>query len=518
MPSTGFVRRVLAAIVLTMSAATGPVAAHAGDRVLTVAAPWEVSGADPSRAGYVFTRLEIAETLLDADGSGEPRPALADAWTVSDDRRTWRLRVRPGVRFHDGTLLTAEAAVASLRHALGKPGPLSQAPIQAVDVDADGAGAGSVVVRLAAPYAPLPATLAHASTQILAPASYAADGQVVQVIGTGPYRIVGFEPPLRLVAVRFPDHWAPPPAVERIAYLAAGRGETRALLAESGDADIVFTLDPASQRRLRSNRSLSLHAVPIPRTVSIKVNAGHPFLQDPKAREALSLVIDRAGIAAAILRQPEAAAGQLLPPSLAGWFAAELPPLGRDVKTAKALLAGLGWSVGPDGVLVRDGRPFRLTLRTFSDRPELPVIATAIQDQARAAGIELNVAIVNSSDIPAGHRDGTLELALIARNFALVPDPLGTLLEDFGPAGGDWGAMNWAAPRMAETLADLSREPDPARAAVLRGELATLLQTGLPVIPIAWYQQTAAVSKRVEGFTIDPFERSYRISSLRWAP
>lgn len=515
MSGHAILRRTLGALGIGAVAALAlaPVAASAQERTLSIVAPWEIGGTDPSKSGYVFTRLEVAETLLDADDGGQPRPALAASWTVSDDRLTWRFRLRDGVRFHDGTPLTAEAAAASLRHALGKPGPLKQVPVAAVE--ADGA---ELVIRLSEPFGPLPAFLAHSSAQILAPAAYAENGQATQVIGTGPYRIERLEPPQRLVAARFPDYWGAKPAVERIGFLAAGRGETRALMAESGDADIVFTLDPASQKRLRANRKLQVHAVPIPRTVALKVNAGHPFLQDVRAREALSLTIDRAGIAAAILRTSEAAAGQLLPPSLPDWHAAGLAPLGRDVARASALLAELGWTKGADGILERGGQPFRLTLRTFSDRPELPLVATAIQDQARAAGIDLRVAIGNSSDIPAGHRDGTLELALMARNFGLVPDPLATLLEDFGPAGGDWGAMGWTEPRMEAVLAELRNATDPARRSELRRQAASLLQAGLPVIPVAWYQQTAAVSKRVEGFTIDPYERSYRLSRLRWAP
>jgi peptide/nickel transport system substrate-binding protein len=168
-------------------------------------------------------------------------------------------------------------------------------------------------------------------------------------------------------------------------------------------------------------------------------------------------------------------------------------------------------------VRVRNGVPFRLSLRSFPDRPELPPIAAALQDQLRQVGIAVSVAIGNSSEIPAGHRDGTLQMALFARNFSLVPDPIGTMLADFGPGGGDWGAMGWSSPEMARALDRLSAATDPEERARLRGEIAAILQAELPVLPIAWYEHTLAASKRLAGVSLDPLELSYRISAMRWA-
>ncbi|WP_343864695.1 ABC transporter substrate-binding protein [Caenispirillum bisanense] len=510
--------RALGAIMLAAGLGLSGLAAGAAaaprDQVLDVVAPWEIGSLDPSKHGYVFTRLQIAETLVEADPAGALAPGLATAWTVSDDGLTWLFTVREGVRFHDGSPLTAEAAATALRHALGKPGILAQAPVE--EIAAQG---GAVMVRLREPFSPLPAALAGTANQILAPASYTDAGEVTQVIGTGPYRLDQLQPPQKLTAVRFDGYWGEPAAIERISYLAAGRGETRAMMAESGDADIVFTLDPASRARLARNDGLTIHAEAIPRTVTMKVNAAHPLLADPRARQAISAAIDRTAIATAILREPEAAAAQLFPPSLAGWHLAEAPAAKADPQRAAALLADLGWQTGGDGMLVKDGQPFRVTLRTFPDRPELPLLATAIQAQLREVGIDLQVAVGNSSEIPAGHRDGSLELALLARNLALVPDPLGTLLQDYAPAGGDWGAMNWADPRLTEILATLVRGVgDDADRLALQQEAAAILDAALPVIPVTWYQQTAAVSRSLDGFVIDPFERTYGLSRLRWAP
>jgi len=504
---------ILRLIGLTACLLAVPLSSVARDGVLDIVAPWEIGGTDPSRAGYVFTRLEVAETLVDVDAEARPVPGLASAWEVSEDQLTWRFSLRDDVRFHDGSMLTAQVAAHALETARDKPGILQRVPLAGIEAVDD----RTLVLRLTEPFSPLLAALAHTSAQILAMAAFEDDGRVSRVIGTGPYRIDIFQPPQRLTAVYHEDYWGEAPAIREIAYLAAGRGETRALLAESGDADIVFTLDPASQARLARNPALSVHSVPIPRTVLLKLNAAHPALNDPRARQALSLAIDRAGIATGLLREPEAVADQLLPPGLGAWHLDGLPTPARDLQRAAALLGELGWEAGPAGMLSRDGEPLRLTLRTFPDRPELPLIATALQDQWRGLGVDLQLAIGNSSEIPAGHQDGSLELALLARNFALIPNPLGTLLQDYGPGGGDWGAMNWSDARLNEILQELRAGADPARASALRQEAAAILHEALPVIPITWYQQTAAVSRALENFSIDPFERSYRLSSMDWA-
>jgi peptide/nickel transport system substrate-binding protein len=480
-------------------------------RVLRVVAPFEIGGLDPARSGYVFTRMQVAETLVGTDAWGALTPSLAAGWTLSEDRLSWRFALRPGTRFHDGTPVTAEAVADSLRRARAGAGPLSLAPVAEI-----AAADGAVVLRTTRPFLSLPAFLANSSTLILAPSAYA-EGGVRAITGTGPYRITELLAPQRLDAERFEGWWGGAVAIERVSYLAAGRGETRAALAEAGQAEIVTTLAPETVDRLRRNPRVAVEVLPIPRTRAIKLNAALPAFADVRARRALSLAIDRAGIATALLRSPESAATQLFPPGLAGWHDASLPPLRRDLADARRLLDEAGWRPGADGIRAKDGRAFRFTLRTFSDRPELPAVATAIQAQLREAGIDMQVAVMNSGEIPAGHRDGTLEAALFARNFSLVPDPLGTLVQDFGPQGGDWGAMGWSDPELSAAIERLGGEADPAAQAALRRRVAAIVQEALPVIPVAWYDLPVALSRRIAGGSVDPLELSYRISGMRWA-
>lgn len=485
--------------------AAGPAArAAAPSGALRLVGPWELPGLEPASSGHFFLRLQVAETLLDADDAGRPLPGLASRWQRAPDGLHWRFTLRPGARFHDGTPVEAEAVARALRRAHARPGLLRLAPLAEVQAE----GAQQLRLRLREPFEPLPALLAHSSAIVLAPASFDTRDRVQAVVGSGPYRVRRLAAPQRIDVEALEARLT----VRQAGYLSASRAETRALMAESGDADLAFALDPASLARLRTLPQVRVLQVTVPRTLILKVNSGHRWLADRRAREALSLSLDRAGIARGLLRDGELAATQLLPPTLAGWHRPELPPLAFDPAAARERWAMLGWRPGADGLLQRDGERFTLTLRTFPDRPELPLVATAVQEQLRQTGIACRVLIGNSGDVPLRHHDGSLELALAARHYALAPDPLVTLLQDFADGGGDWGAMNWRHAGLQQAFAALQRGEgavDAGRARVLH-----VLHEELPVIPIAWYRQSAAVTPSLAGLALDPLERSWRLATL----
>jgi peptide/nickel transport system substrate-binding protein len=274
---------------------------------------------------------------------------------------------------------------------------------------------------------------------------------------------------------------------------------------------------PVAIERMRRSPRVEVRVVTVPRTRLMKLNAGSPFFDDVRERRALSMAIDRDGMAQVILRNPGSSASQLFPPILPDWHVRSVTPLKRDVAEAKRLLAEAGWTPGPDGILRQGDRRFRVQLRTFVSWPELPVMATAMQDQLREVGIDLDIAVGNSSEIPAGVKDGTLQIGLMSRNCSLVPDPLGTLIEDFSTANSDWGAMNWTNAELVALLQRLGATFDDGAKRVIRERIGAIIQDELPVIPLAWFELGVAISRRLSGVVIDPFELSYKLTDMRWA-
>jgi peptide/nickel transport system substrate-binding protein len=490
-------------VCLVLIAVLGPTLANANQAALDVAAPFEIKSADPVLSGDIFQKMDVMETLVDADTSGRLRPGLSDRWSVSPDKLVWRFHIRPNTRFHDGTVLTAAAAANALNWSKDKKSILVRAPISTIAAEGN-----EVVITLKSPFAALPAFLAEYRTGILAPSAYGADGSVKAVIGTGAFKVTKLEPPMTLKAERFEAYWGGPAKLPAVNYTSVTRAETRALMAESGDAELVVNLDPASVTRLQSVNRVTVESVSLPRVMILKLNLGSVFFDSVEERRALSLAIDRAGLAQAILRY-RAAASQMFPATMSGWHNPGLKPLAYDVAAAKAAFAAAGWKPGADGILQKDGKRFAVELLTYPDRPELPLTAAVLEQLLRDVGIATTINSTNSSEIPAKHAAGTLEMGLLARNFALVPDPVGTLMQDYAPSG-DWGAMGWNNPEFTAAVKKLAAEggTDAEKSA-----LAATLQAELPVLPIAWYQQSAAIAKTVRGVVIDPYERSFGLKS-----
>lgn len=491
-------------------ASCASLAAEQQDKLVRIAAPFEIKGADPALSGDILLRMDVVETLVEVNSHGEPIPALAQSWQVSADGLNWQLKLRDNVRFHDGSPLNAAAVVKSLNTARSKAGLLDKTPI--TDISGEGQ---LVTITLREPFTPLLSVLAESRSQILALASWDAQGNITRIIGSGPFVLTAFQPPQSLAVKRFAEYWGEKPAIAAASYLSSGRAETRALLAESGDADYVFNLDAASRQRLARKPSLQLPAIPVPRTLMLKLNLGDPLLAEQPVRAAISMAIDRNALAMAVLRYP-GAASQLFPANMGEWHNSALQPLQFNPQQAEKLLDAAGWKKGADCVLVRDGQRFSLTLLTFPDRPELPLMAMVIQQQLRKIGIEVKINSTSASEIPAQHHSNRLQLALFSRNFALTPDPTGTLLQDYAANGGDWGAMNWHPQGFSAALHTLRQSTDAAARAQARSVITTALQQDLPVIPIAWYQQSAAINSKLKNVPLDPFERHFGLRQMQW--
>lgn len=477
---------------------------------LIVVTPWELTSLDPSTTGFIFQRMQLAETLVDANQDAQLQPMLAKSWSSNEAGDVWTFVLRDGVQFHNGTPLTADDVVKSLTVALQKPTALKAAQIADIRAIDD----KTVELTLDKPLMSLPAYLAHATSIILANESFADNGEVTELIGTGPYQLMAFEPPQKLEQKAFANYWGTPAKIENISYLANSRSETRTLLAQSKPNYLVFTLDPASLNRLQQDPNVQVLSKSLARTIQYKVNADNPLFNDVNVRQALSDAIDRQGIAQSVMHSKQAVAEQILPPIFADWQI-QTSTKQPDPAAIKQRLIDLGFTTDDQGMLNKDGKPFKFTLRTFSDRPELPLIATALQAQWKKIGVAVDVSVGNFSEIPSGHQDGSLEMALYARNYGMTPDPVGSLLEDFAPAGSDWGVMNWQSPELTKDLQVLETSKTPDKA--IKQQVSKIIYDARPVTPVVYYQQNAAAHNSLQGLKIDALERNFYLNKLSWA-
>lgn len=503
---------IVAALAVWLSGGKNPSDSPVSAEVLDIASPLEISGLEPAKSGYLFSRMQAAETLFTINRERQLVPQLVEQVSVTEDGLGWRLNVRESIAFHDGTELTPDVVAVNLRRALQRPGVLQQTPIEAVAVDGQ-----AVVVSLREPFALLPAFLAHYSTIMLAPSSFDEAGEVTAIIGTGAYRVDAVVPPLRIELSAFDDWWQGRANIQQVSYLAVPRGETRTMMTQSGDADLTLSLPPVATEQLASDPNIDLQVVTIPRTRLLKLNTAKPFFDTAQERQALSFAINREALARVVMRNPDLAAGQMFPAAISGWSNAELTALEYDPQRASELLKEAGWIVGDDGYLYRDGQRFAVTLRTYASWPDLPLLATAIQNQLSEVGIDVEISVGSYTEIPAGHQDGSLDMALITRSFSMVPDPLATVMEDYGPGGADWGAMRWSNDQAFALIDQLSVTTDADQRSRRLQQLTAVLHDELPTIPVVWSELAVASSKRLEGVYVDPYEQNYYLSEMRWA-
>ncbi|MCH1925299.1 ABC transporter substrate-binding protein [Shewanella sp. C32] len=492
--------------LLGLSACTQPPA----NDLLTISGPFEPISLDLAKAGYIYSRMQIVETLVDVADNGELIPGLAQSWQSNADATVWQFTLKPKVKFHNGAPVTPAAVINSLRIAMGKPAPFDTGLIQSASELND----HQVQFTLTRPYRAFAAVLTNYTTAILAPESYDKRRRITQLIGTGPYQLTAFDPPHSVSVTRFNDYHGQVAKIVNATYITGHRAESRALMVQGGSADIVYNLDPAAVQLLQHSQQVTVNSTAIPRSILIKLNAGLPALSSTSVRQALSLAIDRRGIAEGIMHLPGSEANQIFGPAMGIWHVKDLPTIEQNLTQAEALLAQAGWHKDANGQLMKDGQPLQLSMVTYANRPELIVIATAIQAQWAKLGIALEVQMENASAIPLGHVEGTLQTALMARNFANIPDPLTVLLADFSSKqGGEWGPMNW---QDAPFFSALQTTADSQGAAYQQGvqQLSRHLAEELPMIPVLYYVQQSAVAARVHGFSFDPYERSFRISQM----
>jgi peptide/nickel transport system substrate-binding protein len=154
-----------------------------------------------------------------------------------------------------------------------------------------------------------------------------------------------------------------------------------------------------------------------------------------------------------------------------------------------------------------------------SNRPEIPVMAQAMQAQFHEVGFSIDVRPGPSNALPYAVRDGSLQTAMLARTYVNVPDPIGTILPDLASNHPVWASPGFVNADLRAAVQHYIETFDEAARVPPRKQIVTVLQDQLSVIPVSWFEHNAAVSPRValDSVTLDPFEQSYLLPAMRWA-
>jgi len=297
-------------------------------RVEIDADPWSQRGTHLGGAlsGGLSRRL-VFDGLTRMDSDGNARPALAVKWASENNDHRWQFWLRPGVRFHDGTALTASAVEASLTGSCGAACPWTA--VHAV---------GSTVVFTAdSPMPSLPALLAGDDFMIgyAGPASSGATALPGPTIGTGPFQVDGLSNGI-LTLVANDTCWLGRPFVDKIEIRGYVPIRDQWLDMSLGRADIVEV--PAEQLRQAQKQRLTVVSSRSVELLAIAV-ADSGALGNPNLRASIALAVDRSALSDVIFQKQGEITASLLPSALTGYAFLFSPD--RDLNKARELRGGL---------------------------------------------------------------------------------------------------------------------------------------------------------------------------------
>ena len=308
----------------------------------------------------------VYDRLVTVDERGEPRPALAASWQHDPDNKRWEFRLRPGLKFHDGSPLNAAAVAACLK---------GWSNVTAADDDV-------VVVQTENPALDLPARLAGPGNVIL---RRGADGVTT---GSGPFRIAEWQPGRRALLTANDDYWGGRPYLDDIEFQMGRSPRDQAVDLELGKADLA-ELTPDDARRAAQRGTRTWVSAPA-ELLALVFEHGHTAVEDARLRQAVALSIDRAAIHNVLVLKQGESTGALLPGWLTGY--AFLFPAARDLERARQMAASLPKS----GTRITPGR---ITLSYDAADPLARPIAERIALNAREAGVVIQVAPGGASDV-----------------------------------------------------------------------------------------------------------------------
>ncbi|PWK64481.1 peptide/nickel transport system substrate-binding protein [Streptomyces sp. CG 926] len=331
-------------------------------------------GTQANESDYLILALAF-DTLTVPGAKTNTAPRLAASWEPSADLKTWKFKIAQGAAFHDGTPVTAEDVVWSLKRLRNTPSGAARLPgIQADNISAE--GTDTVVVVSDYANAEFPMLTRFASFVMKKDTK---DSELDKAPGTGPFKLDWFRGGnARLVRN---DKWHGGPvhldAVE-VTMFETPQAMANALLA--GQIDLASNAGAVAARTAESRKDVQVLRRPndMAMPIVMRTAKGSPF-EDVRVREAMRLVVDRDAMVKQVLSGYGTVANDILGTGDPA-FAKDIPQRARDLAKAKQLLADAGFDLS---------RTYQLV--TTEDIAGLAESATLFANQAREAGIKVEV-------------------------------------------------------------------------------------------------------------------------------
>jgi peptide/nickel transport system substrate-binding protein len=292
-----------------LAAATGfgaaPAMAQKQGGTLTVGLELDIPGFDGLKVGLYDTAANIAaslifDTLVSLDGDGKAKPKLALSWSSSDDFRVWTFKLRPDVKFHDGTPFNAQAVAWTFARLKDPKNNCRCAFYIANILTVEAKDDLTAVYTLKDPAVNLPALLARPteSNTVHSPTAIQAKGDDYNrnPVGTGPFILKSWTAGDRMVVERNPNYWDKGhPYLDRVVLRPLPDSQSRFASLQSGETDLVWADEFEADNILRARKDPTLQVLSFAGSGAAvnAINTKVPPLDDVRVRQALVMAIDR---------------------------------------------------------------------------------------------------------------------------------------------------------------------------------------------------------------------------------
>lgn len=499
--------------LLVMAGGFGLAQTAADPNVLLIGVPTEPASLDPGRdpGGPEQNVLYgVVETLVNFDNDMQLVPVLAAALPeVSEDGTTYTFELRQGITFHDGEPFDAEAVKFTFDRVLGKvdgnPGAYQNLVAGLEDVEI--AGPYTVRFQLAQPSATFLTNIAHIQFGIVSPKAVAELGEQFAraPVGTGPYRVERWSQGQEIVLSGHEGYWQEgAPKLQQVIFRVLPDASTRVIALESGQIDAILGVPEVEFGRLDSNPSLQVFNEPTLRTVFYLFQPNQFPMGELAVRQAVSLAIDRVGIAQSVMEGlHEPAVIATFNPTVFG-VTGNAPATEFDLDKARAILDEAGWTPGANGVRQREGRTLSFSVWTTTNRyPKDSLITEFVAQTLRSIGMDVKVETLEWAAYRERLYNGELPMLLFGAGSStgdidFIASALFNTESRFAQGTND---------RIEQLVIEAQTETDIDARLALYDEAFALVHENAFWAPIYWQSTLAAARSNVRDFYIHPTER-----------
>jgi peptide/nickel transport system substrate-binding protein len=437
----------------------------------------------------------IYNSLLRADENSRLQTELADSLQMLDER-TYLIRLRRGVTFHNGSPLTAADVKFTYDSILD---PKNHSPkrgqlrlLQSVDE----LGPYEIRFRLSSPFAPF---LEHCTLGII-PAGSPPSSQITPPVGSGPFAVDSVQSGERVTLKANPSYWEGKPSLSGIVFKIVPDAMVRVLEFKKATVDFLQNdIEPDTLPWLRSQTDAVIDTRQGTTFQYIGINLEHPILRYQKVRQALAHAIDREAIIRHLLKDLGTEASGLLSP-LHWAYERDVPQWQLDRAAAKRLLDEAGFpDPDGDGPLPR----FRLSFKTTNHDLRRRT-AEAFKEQLSSVGIDLDIRSYEWGTFYSDVKKGNFHLYSLAWVGFLDPDIYYHIFHSSSipPNGDNRGRYsNSQLDQLLERGRSTASVPERQR---IYSEVQKILAYDLPYIPLWWVKNVVVRKADLTGFVPYP--------------